>query len=66
MRYRLATAADVAALAKMNQRLIRDEGHRNRMTFSELEARMQQWLAGEYQAVVFDNDSFEKDSGAAG
>jgi GNAT superfamily N-acetyltransferase len=53
--YRFATTADAPALAAMNQRLILDEGHRNRMTLLELEARMAGWLAGEYRAVLFED-----------
>lgn len=37
----------------MNQQLIQDEGHRNRMSLDELEQRMGQWLGGEYRAVLF-------------
>ena len=41
----------------MNAQLIRDEGHRNAMTESELQMRMQGWLAGEYTAVIFERDA---------
>ncbi len=57
MRYRLARAEDALTLAEMNEQLIRDEGHRNAMTLDELTARMRQWLAGEYWAVVFEDKS---------
>jgi ribosomal protein S18 acetylase RimI-like enzyme len=40
----------------MNQELIRDEGHRNRMTLDELEQRMNGWLASDYRAVIFERD----------
>ncbi|MCA9173261.1 MAG: GNAT family N-acetyltransferase [Planctomycetales bacterium] len=50
---RIATAADFAQLAEMNRQLIRDEGHRNAMSALELEHRMKNWLAGEYQAAIF-------------
>ncbi len=56
MRYRIATADDVHLLATMNHQLIRDEGHRNAMSVPELEARMRGWLAGEYQAVLFEDE----------
>ena len=56
MRYRIATAADAHLLAPMNHRLIRDEGHRNAMSVAELKTRMQAWLAGEYQAVLFEDE----------
>jgi GNAT superfamily N-acetyltransferase len=54
MEYRLATVADAPALASMNEQLIRDEGHRNSMTLAELTTRMAGWLAGEYEAVLFE------------
>ncbi|MCX5661017.1 MAG: GNAT family N-acetyltransferase [Planctomycetota bacterium] len=53
--YRRVTPADAPALAAMNHRLIRDEGHRNPMTAAQLEDRMRGWLASEYQAVVFED-----------
>lgn len=56
MNYRIATVADAPLLAPMNHRLIRDEGHRNSMPVAELAQRMQAWLAGEYQAVLFEDD----------
>jgi ribosomal protein S18 acetylase RimI-like enzyme len=57
MQYRLASADDAAVLAQMNHRLIRDEGHRNPMSDAELLARMRGWLAGEYQAILFEGDA---------
>jgi GNAT superfamily N-acetyltransferase len=56
MNYRLATPADCDCLAEMNGQLIRDEGHRNSMTIDELTLRMRNWLAGEYQAVLFETE----------
>lgn len=53
MHYHLATTGDAPLLSRMNQRLIRDEGHRNAMTLAELEARMERWLGGQYEAVLF-------------
>jgi GNAT superfamily N-acetyltransferase len=53
MQYRLATTADTALLSQMNHRLIRDEGHRNTMSVAELQARIEGWLGGEYEAVLF-------------
>jgi GNAT superfamily N-acetyltransferase len=52
--FRFATQADCRALAELNHQLIRDEGHRNPMTVPELDQRMRSWLAGEYQAVIFE------------
>jgi GNAT superfamily N-acetyltransferase len=57
MHCRIAEHADVPSLAMMNYQLIRDEGHRNRMTVVELEQRMREWLAGEYEAVLFVDDN---------
>lgn len=54
MTFRFATSADCPLLAEMNHQLIRDEGHRNPMTVSELEQRMRGWLANEYRAVIFE------------
>ena len=55
MTHRRATAEDCPLLAKLNHQLIRDEGHRNRMTVPELEGRMKDWLAKEYVAIVFED-----------
>src|ERR1044072_755488 len=55
MTFRSATLDDCPLLAELNHQLIRDEGHRNRMTVPELEQRMRGWLGGEYRAVVFED-----------
>ncbi len=55
MTFRPATADDCALLAKLNHQLIRDEGHRNKMTLPKLRQRMQVWLASEYSAVLFED-----------
>lgn len=55
--FRKAITKDVAQLARMNQSLILDEGHRNRMSFGELESRMNDWLAGDYEGLVFESGS---------
>ena len=52
LKFRFATESDVPWLAKMNQELIRDEGHRNKMTLPELEQRMSDFLQNEYDAVI--------------
>ncbi len=54
MNYRHAILADAPLLAEMNQSLIRDEGHRNRLSLAELDQRMTGWLAGEYRVVIFE------------
>ena len=53
MEYRLANTDDLDLLAEWNHQLIRDEGHRNRMTVPELKERMRCWIHGEYTAVLF-------------
>jgi len=52
--HRMATADDCPRLAELNHQLIRDEGHRNRMTVPELEERLRHWIAQEYCAVIFE------------
>lgn len=56
MTFRPATLADCPLLAELNHQLIRDEGHRNRMTVPELEERMRSWLSEEYRAILFEDD----------
>jgi len=53
MHYRPATPDDCQLLADLNVQLIRDEGHRNPMSLTELAERMRSWLASEYRAVIF-------------
>lgn len=50
---RFAADSDLDLLAEWNYQLIQDEGHRNPMTVPELRERMRDWLAGEYQAMIF-------------
>jgi ribosomal protein S18 acetylase RimI-like enzyme len=54
MTFRRVNLDDCALLAELNHQLIRDEGHRNKMTVPELEQRMRGWLASEYAAVIFE------------
>jgi predicted acetyltransferase len=56
MTFHRATLNDCALLAKLNHQLIRDEGHRNKMTVPELEQRMKGWLSSEYATVLYEND----------
>ena len=56
LEYRFCKPEDSALLAHMNLQLIQDEGHRNQMTVPQLEARMREWLVGEYRALVFEQD----------
>ena len=57
MHYRFGTDRDLDLLARWNQQLIRDEGHRNSKSIGQLRARMKGWLEGEYQAIIFEIDS---------
>ena len=52
LKFRYARETDVPWLARMNRELIRDEGHRNKMTVAELERRMSDFLRNEYDAVI--------------
>ena len=52
LEFRFAVECDVPWLVKMNRQLIRDEGHRNKMSISELEKRMSDFLHTEYEAVI--------------
>jgi [ribosomal protein S5]-alanine N-acetyltransferase len=53
---RSATAADVPLLARMNQQLIEDEGSRNPLSLAELEARMEGWIDGDWDAVIIEQN----------
>jgi predicted acetyltransferase len=52
LEFRFAVQNDVPWLARMNRELIRDEGHRNKMSLAELEQRMSDFLNNEYEAVI--------------
>ena len=56
MEYHIANETDLDILAEWNHQLIRDEGHRNPMTVSQLRDRMRYWLSGDYTAVLFGKD----------
>ena len=45
---------DCPRLAELNHQLIRDEGHRNPMTVPQLEQRMRDFIAAEYQAIIYE------------
>ncbi len=57
LKYRFATQKDVSLLAKMNQQLTLDEGHRNKMTLLQLEQRMSDFLRTKYTAVIVSSDN---------
>jgi predicted acetyltransferase len=52
LEFRFAGESDIPWLAKMNQQLIQDEGHRNKMSLPELQQRMSDFLQKEYEAVI--------------
>ena len=52
LEFRFAAQCDVPWLVEMNRQLIRDEGHRNKMSLPELEQRMSDFLRNEYEAVI--------------
>jgi GNAT superfamily N-acetyltransferase len=52
-----AEESDLPPLARMNKRLIQDEGSRNPMSIGELEARMRGWLRGDWAITLFMEDS---------
>ena len=52
LEFRYATQEDVNLLAEMNQQLIHDEGHRNKMTLSELKQRISDFLKSNYMAII--------------
>lgn len=54
MHFHFAKPEHAELLAPLNAHLIRDEGHRNPMTVSQLEKRMADWLRGEYEVVLFE------------
>ena len=56
MKIEKANLVDSPELAEMNYRLIRDEGHRNPMNKAQLTRRMKNWLRGEYQACLFEEN----------
>ncbi|CAH1195747.1 hypothetical protein PAECIP111893_00751 [Paenibacillus plantiphilus] len=49
---RKAAEADLQHLALMNQNLIRDEGSRNPMSIEQLQDRMAEWMAGEWEIEI--------------
>jgi GNAT superfamily N-acetyltransferase len=53
--FRRAGSGDAPILSELNAALIRDEGHRNSMSVSELKSRMRSWLQGEYEAVLMES-----------
>lgn len=57
MTIHLATTKDVSLLAEMNCQLIKDEGHSNPMSRSELRDRMESWLQGGYSAALIEVES---------
>ena len=57
MRYLFASSNEADIIVPMNQQLIHDEGHRNSMSRIQLRDRMFDWLSGDYQAVIFEDNA---------
>lgn len=55
--FREATEADVPLLARMNRRLIEDEGSPNPMSLEQLQSRMEGWLRDGWQVLLFDAEA---------
>jgi len=53
---RRAKESDVASLGELNHQLIQDEGHSNPMTVPQFQERMRDWLAGDYEATLFESE----------
>lgn len=56
MQHRVATDADLDRLAAWNRELNQDEGAENLLGVDALRERMRGFLAGEYTAVIFEED----------
>ncbi len=56
LKFRFVKENDIPRLAKMNQELIQDEGHRNKMRLAELEQRMSDFLSNQYDAIIVSSD----------
>lgn len=54
---RKATNDDLQLLAKMNKKLIIDEGSRNPMTEDQLKERMAGWLLGEWEIEIVTSET---------
>ncbi len=57
MKLRHASEGDLPLLTELNRQLIQDEQAQNPMSVSELQDRMSKWLASEYRAVIFEDNS---------
>lgn len=54
LKFRKCESSDVEQLAQWNHQLVRDEGHRSKMSVPEMTERMRGWVNGDYEAVVFE------------
>lgn len=54
MELREANESDLPLLANWNRELLEDERADNPMTVAQLELRLLRWLAGDYEAVIFE------------
>ena len=57
MTYRHASVFDIKLLARLNSQLIEDQNHRGRLSLQDLEKLWRGWLAKDYKAVLFEQNS---------
>jgi GNAT superfamily N-acetyltransferase len=55
--FREAAEADAPLLARMNRRLIEDEGSPNPMSLEHLQSRMEGWFRDGWQVLLFDGEA---------
>lgn len=53
---RSANQSDLPSLTQMNKKLIEDEGSRNPMSMNELQERMRNWILGNWNVDVLQDD----------
>ncbi len=56
MTFRFAGPRDVSLLAEANAELLEDERHELKLSREKLVERWSDWIAGEYRAVLFEDD----------
>ena len=56
MKYRIADQNEYPSLAELNHQLIKDEGHRSKLSIDGLAKRMRELEAEGYKAVIFEED----------
>ena len=56
MQWHRATETDIPRPGSMNASLIEDARHQNPVYMCQLETRLHDWLAGQYSAILFEED----------